>query len=866
MNSLFRKEIRLLFWPWVGAAFVVSVPVWIYSSQSALIWDRDAVGAISSTALLSYFCLAAAVLMLALTSFGYEFTAKTFSLFLSQPVSRQTLWRIKTIVLAFGLLIVVGLHLLTLSLVLHSFAHAAPPVIVNGELHDAFRVVPIIALIGCAGGLWTTLVFRNIAAALSVTIIAPVIVLIFEDWMVRHIARRYVDMDILVPWTFVAYAIAAFAFAWWYFLRAQDVPWTGGTLSWSGRQNLFLKGFSAFRRSGKIAAFIRKELQLQQISFLIAGLVLLCHLGSFVLRLLGWVQNSGRTAPSATAYLINNIWLLWLALPVLIASSAVAEERRLGTLEALLTQPISRRVQLLIKVVLVFAAGVFFGAVVPAQIEKLWNFVGPHNVLRSWMGLEGSLKISLGLTACALFASAISRHTIEAICLAIVLTPLAATGLGFISSYGEPTAYICIALVTAVSVWLLWRNYQRPQLRNADSAFTWSALACSALLGWGGTAFTYYRGWELFLPLEPKHHQPVWNLTDHAKIFSSGHGPIALLPDGRIWTAQYDDKMERAGNGDMEVTDLWVTNSTFIAGTNWVDVAASYQSYGIKSDGTLWWVRPIFPQTNQSGVRFWKTEPPRQVGTDTNWSSVVAGNMWFAALKRDGSLWGWGHLGISRDEPNGTINLPTRLWNDSDWLRIFGVMDKAIAIKRDGSIWSWGPAWTSRPVPMSLTGTNWTSFAALSRGVSGVQFLLATRNDGTLWECPAELNSINEMYKTFNAGKFQRGIGFTVFGERYFFANQPTQLGKDTDWRCVSGWMSVVGLKTDGTWYLAARNPRGPKPSHYSDWLAVSPQFDPLTLATDGTISSWVSLRPYNKYLAPSHRPAWSTNIFATAR
>jgi hypothetical protein len=38
----------------------------------------------------------------------------------------------------------------------------------------------------------------------------------------------------------------------------------------------------------------------------------------------------------------------------------------------------------------------------------------------------------------------------------------------------------------------------------------------------------------------------------------------------------------------------------------------------------------------------------------------------------------------------------------------------------------------------------------------------------------------------------------------------------------------------------------------------------PIGLATDGTISAWMSIDPYPYYTGPTRRPTWSTNIFAT--
>ena len=68
------------------------------------------------------------------------------------------------------------------------------------------------------------------------------------------------------------------------------------------------------------------------------------------------------------------------------------------------------------------------------------------------------------------------------------------------------------------------------------------------------------------------------------------------------------------------------------------------------------------------------------------------------ALKRDGSLWAWGHNGV------GQLGLgdvetrfePTRVGADSDWAAVAAGDDHSLALKRDGSLWAWGSNWSSK--------------------------------------------------------------------------------------------------------------------------------------------------------------------------
>jgi ABC-type transport system involved in multi-copper enzyme maturation permease subunit len=866
MNTLIRKEIRLLLGPWICAMAVTILPVWVYAESSAQMWVINGTAAVYATRLLSQYCLVAAVMMIALTAFGYEFTAKTFSLFLSQPIPRQSLWRSKTIVLAVAMISVIALHLLTLEAVLHFYTrHTSFRASIVGELADASRAAPIIGLIAYAGGLWTTLVFRNIAAALSVTIIAPLFAAVFEHWFSDKFAPGY--QDVLLPWAFVGYAVAGFAFARIYFLRAQDVALTGGTLVFSSRRTGAVARWMAFRRSGRFVAVIQKEVQLQQVSLLIAGLILGCHVLSFPLRIF-----SPKTS-AAYWYLIKNVWLLWLALPLLIGCSIVAEERRLGTLESLLTAPVSRRAQFVLKVLMTLALSMFFGAVVPWEIEKVWNLFGPVNELISWsgFGFNGLLLASTIVAMCAMFASTVSRHTLEAICLAVVVTPIVVIGLNFVSQYGR-LAYITFGIVLPVTVFLGWRNYQRTQLRSGDFALTFTVLSCSVVLGWGALSFTYHRAWELFMPLEPRHGAAVFHRGDRLKVFTDSFGSIALLPDGRIWRSEnvYDEREEKLNNGrvvDHHIVAITPTNAMFIEGTNWMTLAVGPEPFAIKSDGTLWHVAE-FKADNNNRRHHHYALPPRQVGHDTNWVSLETGTSYILALKQDGTLWGWGENWSGQLGPGATKGIPIakEIWPGTKWAKVFAAGPVCFGFDSNGTVWTWGGKppelgddqtvriMDYRPEPSPFRGTNWIGFRSTSSNLK-----LGLRADGTLW-----------YVGVIDSTTWRSREPEKILGEPIVRDGKLHQLGQGGDWQKITASGTLSGLKQSGDWivgrgdWIGRHNEQNFKISHYSDWLDISSSAGLIGIAADGTISCWEYLDTYPYVLAPSRRPAWSANIFAT--
>jgi alpha-tubulin suppressor-like RCC1 family protein len=130
---------------------------------------------------------------------------------------------------------------------------------------------------------------------------------------------------------------------------------------------------------------------------------------------------------------------------------------------------------------------------------------------------------------------------------------------------------------------------------------------------------------------------------------------------------------------------------------DWVSAAVGCDSYiAIKKDGTLWgW-----------GYGFYYRHYPEQIGTDNDWLSVSTGYTNFTfysnimAIKKDGSLWAWGNLGaVVENGPGGDIAKmpileygedPVKIWGNTSWKYISADGWCAFAIMKDGSLWAWG--------------------------------------------------------------------------------------------------------------------------------------------------------------------------------
>jgi len=109
----------------------------------------------------------------------------------------------------------------------------------------------------------------------------------------------------------------------------------------------------------------------------------------------------------------------------------------------------------------------------------------------------------------------------------------------------------------------------------------------------------------------------------------------------------------------------------------------------IREDGTLWaWGDDTFGQLGLSTGAY----TPTQVGTATNWESILAANLYTFAIRKDGTLWAWGYntgggLGLGDTTDRDT---PTQVGTATNWESVWAGNKSILAIRKDGTLWAWG--------------------------------------------------------------------------------------------------------------------------------------------------------------------------------
>jgi alpha-tubulin suppressor-like RCC1 family protein len=109
----------------------------------------------------------------------------------------------------------------------------------------------------------------------------------------------------------------------------------------------------------------------------------------------------------------------------------------------------------------------------------------------------------------------------------------------------------------------------------------------------------------------------------------------------------------------------------------WVYVHSNgASSIMIKSDGTLW----------MAGYG-----KPEIFDAQTNWVFATKGRGCVLAVNRRGELWNWKVEKNNQQTDQSSVWRKTRIGTDSDWIAVYGGdHEHSLALKRDGTLWGWG--------------------------------------------------------------------------------------------------------------------------------------------------------------------------------
>lgn len=854
MNALVKKEIRLL------------LPAWTVAMLLALCqaMTRPYDFYIASLLFLG-------MTMMALSSLGRETSLNTFSMMLAQPMERLRIWQTKLTVLAGAFLTVLLAWLAADAIAFFNSTLSESDLQNAGEL---FTTVCLITTATFTGGLWSTLLLRQLAGAFWLTLLVPATLCGFTA---AFLAESQSNNGVVAALCIILgiYSIGGFLFARWLFFRAQDVSWSGGIIvlpQW-GIFSPRSETAESPRSHRPVFALVKKEILLQQVALTGAAGLLVAHVGIIVLR-----ANHQFPKDSAGEILTKIFWLLWLVLPVIIGSMSIAEERRLGVTEGQLCLPASRRIQFVIKGFTTFFLAIFLGGVMPCLLET----VGPSGIIQYESVpagiLSGIVGLSFWLSLVSFFASSLARNFLQAVGFAIgtfiisvlIIPAVAHWRMLFFDSLPINTVLpLLIAVPTLIATLLVLAYLNYKNFRDG-----WFLLRRSLLVLASATVFVatssvviHNRAWEIFKPIEPAHGAAKFSTANPPSLKVVQYQSVLVrLPDGRVWFDCLDDaSLYRFDGNPLRWKWIWRTVANplreslgprqFLAGSNWVTASTEqvyfgrfalpsgkitesqgyFDTVGIQPDGTLWVSE--MPEPGQ-----WRAGVLHQYGAETNWQQLVQNRTSVVLLKRDGTLWRWGCVtnewtDWANQWPGLRVLTPKQIGMDNDW-KDLSSRGATFARKADGSVWSVGVNWKTGKNELSrLTNYDEVDLQTLSR--TGDESVAFVRPDGTLWV-------INRNWDIRTGRMTGSGI---------------RQVGTENCWRAVAlNWRTLVALKNDGSlwqWKLKEGFPVNSidaapmRLGIHDDWLAIaSTGYDGvIALAADGSLWLWPDKNSFNNEL-----------------
>jgi hypothetical protein len=302
-------------------------------------------------------------------SMGHEYSGGTLTLLLSQPRRREHLFLLKM-----GVLV---LLLLTLSAViwimLASGAVRLPVLLATGAEHWQGLVVVLPLLCGLFIAPSLTMLCRNPLAGMVFTVAATALVVLVGDVFAGGeygadptAASHAIALKVAILWwgMLAISAIAAIA-GWRLFMRLEAIDDRGQAvpLTWRRSRAATIEGTQVFAQRHPLWLLTKKELRLQQLSFVVAGLYVLGWFGILLVR---------RGTPELqTPLLLALTVTISVTISLLAGSLASAEERQLGTLEWHALLPMSARTQWMVKAGTAVGVTVVLGLGLPALLSSL---------------------------------------------------------------------------------------------------------------------------------------------------------------------------------------------------------------------------------------------------------------------------------------------------------------------------------------------------------------------------------------------------------------------------------------------------------------------------------------------------------------
>ena len=385
LSPALSKEIRALLPLW-GASIV--------AMAAAFVW-RDAGRYLLPGPNVAVFAYVVGSLAIGAQSVGQEYTYRTLPMLLSQPVDRRRVYLLKFIVSAVMLLTLAALAGATFAKV--------------SRLESArFALVVLPVLCGLFLTPLLTMICRSTLAGMIFGISAMALtwfVTLAIAWFGFGIEPDAAEHLILGRWTLGVIVLCPLAgvLGWRRFTGLEAAE----TASPALHLPRWLKSAQGARLHSPLRALTVKEVHLQQMAFVVAGLYVIGWAISVLLR---------PYIASLATFPVGAVMLLYcMGLAIMIGALASAEERQHGTLDWQLLQPTPAWQQWMVKIGVTLALALLFGVGLPLLLIQLT----PHASVPA-IRMSGNLAVLIVLlTASSAYISSLCSSGVRAMVLSL---------------------------------------------------------------------------------------------------------------------------------------------------------------------------------------------------------------------------------------------------------------------------------------------------------------------------------------------------------------------------------------------------------------------------------------------------------------
>ena len=183
----------------------------------------------------------------------------------------------------------------------------------------------------------------------------------------------------------------------------------------------------------------------------------------------------------------------------------------------------------------------------------------------------------------------------------------------------------------------------------------------------------------------------VGGFTDWCQVSAGYRHSIAVRTNGTLWAWGCNNCGQL---GDNTIVSKSSPVSVVGGFTDWCQVSASvFHTAAVRTNGTLWsWGSSGTGRLGDNTIVD-KSSPVSVVGGFTDWCQVSASGVHTAAVRTNGTIWSWGLNNAGQLGDNTIVNKSSPVsvvGGFTDWCQVSAGYNHTAAVRTNGTVWGWG--------------------------------------------------------------------------------------------------------------------------------------------------------------------------------